>query len=282
MNQPALPHTIQASPLVTERAVPEHVLARLCHDAAPVIVRVQGDAMAPLYPNGCHVLVATAVQKITAPAVYAAFGPDGFCLMRMQMEPGTSPPIVRMLPENSGFARVDVPLSELSVCGMVVARLDPDTWEEIPPADHNPAGDPSGPDAALLALVARFHQQDAVVDPLYPAWAAVREDALRRQDEVPALSDVFEGARKTAAHKAYFSAENALYVLIRAITKAKARTTAGLLEKMGVLYALRLTDFQCEDSPAFCDMLRSVMRDAAALNVPGKVAWPRRQNTRPI
>ncbi|MDE2580216.1 MAG: hypothetical protein KGL52_01140 [Rhodospirillales bacterium] len=123
------------------------------------------------------------------------------------------------------------------------------------------AGDPAGPDAALLALAAAFHVADQCADQCWASRRKARGTAARRL-----------GGQKEAV------AEDRLAEVLSALTTTPATTPAGLIAKLRVLGTYS-AEAICGSFAA--DLLASILRDAAAIDAPGLPEQPARVNLRP-
>jgi hypothetical protein len=126
------------------------------------------------------------------------------------------------------------------------------------------AGDPArpaAPDADLLGLAAAFHVADQCADQCWASRRKARGTAARR------LADHEEAA-----------AEDRLAEVLSALTTTPATTPAGLIAKLRVLGTYS-EEAICGSFAA--DLLASILRDAAAIDVPGLPEQPARVNLRP-
>jgi hypothetical protein len=130
-----------------------------------------------------------------------------------------------------------------------------------PAAPAGLAGDPGRPDAALLALAAAFHVADQRADQCWASRRKARGTAARR------LADQEEAV-----------AEDRLAEALAALTTTPATTPAGLIAK---LRALGTYSAEAICGSFAADLLASILRDAAAIDVPGLPEWPARANLRP-
>lgn len=126
---PAKMVPIREMPVQAERLISTDLLAKMKPDAEPVIVQISGDSMAPTFPAGSHLLVDASINAAWQPGAYVLFDGTHY-IQRCIRIPGTTPPMVRVLSDNDRYPSFDVAMSSLNVCGLVIAMLDPETWDE--------------------------------------------------------------------------------------------------------------------------------------------------------
>lgn len=120
---------IRDMPVQADRPISRALISKMKPDAEPVIVQISGDSMAPTYPSGSHLLVDVSINQPWQPGAYVLFDGTHY-IQRCVRIPGTTPPMVRVLSDNTNYPSFDVAMSSLNVCGLVVAVLDSETWEE--------------------------------------------------------------------------------------------------------------------------------------------------------
>ena len=115
---------IQERPLMGERLVSSHLIGTMHPNASPVVIRVLGDGMAPTYPSGCSLLVDAGVRSPSPPGVYVLWDGLSHTACRCQVLLGANPPLVRLSYDNAALVPVEVPLSDISVCGWVAGMVE--------------------------------------------------------------------------------------------------------------------------------------------------------------
>jgi plasmid maintenance system antidote protein VapI len=90
------------------------------------IVRVAGDSMEPDYPSGERVLVDTSHKIPSPPGIYVLWDGFGLILKRLEILPGSKPPVVRIKSINPGYEAYEMPLTEMLINGRVIGKW---TWK---------------------------------------------------------------------------------------------------------------------------------------------------------
>lgn len=89
------------------------------------IMKVVGDAMAPVYSNGDHVLIDRSFRKPTAVADYVISTGVSLELKTIQILLGQSEPIVELRCYNPDYTPIQMALASVRIVGRIVGHLRP-------------------------------------------------------------------------------------------------------------------------------------------------------------
>jgi hypothetical protein len=112
---------------VIDWGMPRHFVARLLPFGAGKlrVVHQIGDAMSPTIQPGQCLMVDIDDVVPDPPGLFAVFDGMSVTIRRLEYVPMSSPPMIRVMRDNTHYTTQTVPLSELRVCGRVVLTMQP-------------------------------------------------------------------------------------------------------------------------------------------------------------
>jgi phage repressor protein C with HTH and peptisase S24 domain len=86
------------------------------------IITVYGDSMTPDFLPGERVLVDLDDRRPSPPGVFVLWDGMGLVIKRLELVPGTDPPMVRLIPRNDQYQTYEQPITDMHINGRVIGK----------------------------------------------------------------------------------------------------------------------------------------------------------------
>lgn len=86
------------------------------------IITVYGDSMTPDFLPGERVLVDLDDRRPSPPGVFVLWDGIGLVIKRLELVPGTDPPMVRLIPRNDQYQTYEQPITDVHINGRVIGK----------------------------------------------------------------------------------------------------------------------------------------------------------------